>query len=66
MKTKPWFLSKTIITSGIAFGVALATGAGLLDVETGAKVEGLLVPLIFVFLRMGNGKPVTEPVGKGD
>jgi hypothetical protein len=37
---KPWFLSKTIITSGVAFAVAVATAAGLLDAETGAKIEG--------------------------
>lgn len=55
MKTsKPWFLSKTVITSGAAFGVALATAAGLVDLETGAKLEGLLVPLILTFLRVGN------------
>ncbi len=52
-KTKPWFLSKTIVTSGAAFGVAVAVAAGLFDVETGTKIEGLLVPLIFTFLRMG-------------
>ena len=51
---KPWFLSKTIITSGVAFGVALATSGGLLDTETGTKIEALLVPLILTFLRIGN------------
>ncbi len=52
--TKPWFLSKTIITSGVAFLVAIATSAGLVDLETGTKLESLLVPLLFIFLRMGD------------
>ncbi len=53
-KTKPWFLSKTVITSGGAFVVALATAAGFVDQETGLKIEALLVPLILTFLRLGN------------
>lgn len=52
--TKPWYLSKTIITSGIAFIVAVVTAAGVIDVETGVKFEALLVPLIFTFLRLGD------------
>lgn len=55
--TKKWWESKTIWTSGIAFAVAIATTLGALDLETGAKIEGLLVPLIFAFLRLGD-KPV--------
>ncbi len=51
---KPWFVSKTIITSGVAFAVAIATAAGLLDAETGAKIQGLLIPLILTFLRLGD------------
>ncbi len=51
---KPWFLSKTIITSGVAFGVAVATSSGALDIETGAKIQGLLIPLVLTFLRVGN------------
>jgi hypothetical protein len=51
---KPWFLSKTIITSGLAFGVAVATSSGVLDVETGTKIQGLLIPLVLTFLRVGN------------
>ena len=53
-KEKPWFLSKTIITSGVAFAVAVATAAGFVDTETGIKIEALLVPLIFAFLRIGD------------
>jgi hypothetical protein len=53
-QTKPWFLSKTIITSGVAFAIAVATAAGILDSETGAKIEGLLIPLILTFLRLGD------------
>lgn len=53
-KTKPWFLSKTVITSGAAFVVALVTAVGLVDQETGLKIESLLVPLILTFLRLGN------------
>jgi hypothetical protein len=55
--TKKWWESKTIWTSGVAFAVAIATTVGVLDVETGVKVEALLVPLIFAFLRLGD-KPV--------
>jgi hypothetical protein len=60
MESKPWFLSKTIITSGIAFGVALLTGAGVIDMEMGTKIEMLLVPLILTFLRIGD-TPI-EPI----
>ncbi|MBM4327953.1 MAG: hypothetical protein AB1473_19075 [Thermodesulfobacteriota bacterium] len=56
MNQKPWYLSRTIIVSGVAFAVALATAAGLIDVETGAKIEGLLVPLILTFLRLGDAE----------
>jgi len=52
--SKPWYLSKTIISSGAAFGVALATGVGLIDTETGMKVETLMIPMILTFLRLGN------------
>ncbi len=51
---KPWFLSRTVITSGAAFGVALATASGLVDTDTGLKVEALLAPLILAFLRVGH------------
>jgi hypothetical protein len=51
---KPWFISKTIITSGVAFALAIATASGLLDAETGAKIQGLLIPLILTFLRLGD------------
>ncbi len=51
---KPWFVSKTIITSGVAFVVAIVTAAGLIDAETGAKIEGLLIPLILTFMRLGD------------
>jgi len=51
---KPWFLSKTVITSGVAFAVAVAATAGLIDEETGIKIQTLLIPLIFAFLRFGN------------
>ncbi|MFH0821503.1 MAG: hypothetical protein V2B18_02040 [Pseudomonadota bacterium] len=54
MDTKPWYLSKTIITSGMAFFVAVLTCSGVLDAETGAKIEALMVPLLFTFLRMGD------------
>jgi hypothetical protein len=53
-KAKPWYLSKTLITSGVAFLVALAATMGVLDQETGLKIESLLVPLILTFLRLGN------------
>jgi hypothetical protein len=56
MNQKPWYLSRTIIVSGVAFAVALATAAGLIDVDTGAKIEGLLVPLILTFLRLGDAE----------
>lgn len=52
--TKPWYESKTIWTTGVAFGVALATTFGVIEVETGLKLESLLVPLIFAFLRIGD------------
>jgi hypothetical protein len=52
--TKPWYLSKTVITSGVAFAVALSAGLGIIDQETGLKVESLLIPLILTFLRIGN------------
>jgi hypothetical protein len=51
---KPWYFSKTLITSGIAFVVAVVTASGVLDVETGLKVEALLVPMILAFLRIGD------------
>ena len=51
---KEWWRSKTIWTSGCAFAVAVATTLGFLDLETGAKIEGLLVPMIFAFLRIGD------------
>jgi len=56
--TKPWYLSKTIITSAIAFSVALATALNILSIEDGMKVEALLVPLILTFLRLGDGTSV--------
>ena len=56
MNQKPWYLSRTIIVSGVAFAVALATAAGLIDVDTGAKIEGLLVPLILTFLGLGDAE----------
>jgi len=56
--SKPWFLSKTIIASGVAFAIAMLTGAGLIDTETGMKIESLILPLIFVFLRLGSDTPV--------
>ena len=52
--TKPWYLSKTIITSGVAFAVALITSSGVIDAETGTKIQGLLIPLMLTFLRVGN------------
>ncbi len=52
--TKPWYLSKTIITSGVAFAVAIATSAGVIDLETGAKIQGLLIPLMLTFLRVSD------------
>ncbi len=54
VRSKSWYLSKTLITSAVAFAVAVATAAGWLDSETGAKVEALIVPLLFVFLRIGD------------
>jgi len=54
---KTWYMSKTIITSVIAFLVAVLTGAGIFSVEDGTKIESLLIPLIFVFLRIGD-KPI--------
>jgi hypothetical protein len=54
VESKPWYLSKTLITSAVAFGVAVATAAGFIDAEAGVKIEGLLVPLIFAFLRIGD------------
>ena len=51
---KPWWTSKTLITSAVAFGVALATTFGLVDFEAAAKIEALLVPLILAFLRLGD------------
>jgi hypothetical protein len=53
-RTKPWYLSRTVITSGVAFGVALASAAGLLDAEAATKIEALLIPLILTFLRLGD------------
>lgn len=53
-EAKPWYLSKAIMTSGVAFAVALATASGVVDTETGAKVEGLLIPLVLAFMRAGN------------
>ncbi len=55
---KPWYCSKTVLTSGVAFGVAVATAAGVVDNDTGLKLEGLLLPLILTFLRLAN-KEVT-------
>ena len=57
MITKEWWKSKTLWTAGVALGVAVATTLGALDLETGAKIEALLVPLIFAFLRLGD-KPI--------
>jgi len=59
MAGKEWWKSKTLWTSGFAFVAALATAAGLVSVETFSKVEGLLLPLIFVFLRIGD-EPLTK------
>jgi hypothetical protein len=53
MEQKAWWKSKTLITSGVAFGVAVATALGVLDNEAGMKIEALLVPLILAFLRIG-------------
>jgi hypothetical protein len=55
---KPWYLSKTIITSGVAFAVAVGTTVGLVDNETGLKIESLLLPLIFTFLRVADKEVV--------
>jgi len=51
---KPWWTSKTLITSAVAFGVAVASTFGVVDAEAAAKIEALLVPLIFAFLRIGD------------
>jgi len=51
---KPWWTSKTLLTSAVAFGVALATTFGVVDIEAAAKIEALLVPLILAFLRIGD------------
>ncbi len=51
---KRWYLSKTIITSGAAFVVAVLTAAGVIDVEMGLKIDALLVPFILAFLRLGD------------
>jgi hypothetical protein len=64
MGVKPWYLSKTIITSGGAFAVAIGTGAGLIDADTGVKIQGILLPMIFTFLRIGD-KEVTLSNGRG-
>lgn len=53
---KPWWSSKTLITSAVAFGVALAGTLGLVDLESAAKIEALLVPLILAFLRLGDAE----------
>ena len=53
---KPWYLSKTIITSGVAFAVALITSIGIIDADTGTKIQGLLIPLMLTFLRVGNAE----------
>ena len=52
--TKPWYTSKALITSAVAFGVAVATAVGVLDSATGITVESCLVPLILAFIRVGD------------
>ena len=52
--SKKWFESKTVVTSGIAVGVATATLLGAVDAQSAVKIEGLLIPLITAFLRLGN------------
>lgn len=54
--TKPWWTSKTLITSSAAFAVAVATTFGMIDLEAAAKIEALLVPLILAFLRLGDAE----------
>jgi hypothetical protein len=55
--TKNWWKSKTLWTSGIAFLVGLGTAAGVIDADTGLKIEACLAPMIFAFLRIGD-KPI--------
>ena len=52
--SKKWFESKTIVTSGIAAGVAAASLFGVVDAQSAMKIEGLLIPVITTFLRLGN------------
>ena len=51
---KKWFESKTVVTSGIAAGVAAASLLGVVDAQSAMKIEGLIIPLIATFLRLGN------------
>lgn len=44
--------SKTVITSAIGFVVAILVAVGWIDNETGAKVGAMLLPLLFIFLRI--------------
>ena len=57
--SKKWFESKTVVTSGIAAGVAAASLLGAVDTQSAMKIEGLLLPLITTFLRFG-GKELTR------
>ena len=53
-QAKKWFESKTVVTSGVAVGVAAASLLGAVDAESAIKMEGLLIPVITAFLRLGN------------
>jgi hypothetical protein len=56
---KKWLTSKTIVTSGVAVGVAAATLLGAVDSQTADHMESALIPLITIFLRLGNREPVS-------
>jgi hypothetical protein len=60
MQAKPWYQSKTIWTSLVGFVVAVAVAVGYVDNETGLKLAGLILPVLFMFLRISD-----VPIGSG-
>jgi hypothetical protein len=60
MQTKQWYQSKTIWASTVGLVVAVLVALGQIDSATGAKLGGILLPIICMFLRISD-----VPIGSG-
>lgn len=51
---KDWYKSKTIWTSLVGLVVAMLVAFEVIDTATGAKLGGMILPLLFLFLRVSD------------